>query len=319
MDPEDDIWNLLEALKLSPVEAAGNKKESARGCPNCNATDFVEDDGHEVCRGCSSMILRMLDSSAEWRYYAGDDGDPARCGMPTNVLLPKSSLGSMIGYGGAARDTRRMRMYQMWNSMPYSERTLYHVFDHIISNAAKYNITNKIIDDAKMLYKQASEKRISRGVKKEGLIASCIYHACLLNKVPRSPKEVARMFNIDTIVLTKGNSVFQNLMQMNVDSCGPEDFIARFGSKLNMNYDDIQRCKAFARRLDELEVVSENAPTSVAAGTLYYYSLKRGIDLNKKSIADACEVSEVTITKCLKRLNKQRELIDRAFADLTYT
>jgi transcription initiation factor TFIIIB Brf1 subunit/transcription initiation factor TFIIB len=83
-----------------------------------------------------------------------------------------------------------------------------------------------------------------------------------------------------------------------------------------MNYDDIQRCKAFARRLDELEVVSENAPTSVAAGTLYYYSLKRSIDLNKKSIADACEVSEVTITKCLKRLNKQRELIDRAYAEL---
>ena len=314
MDPEDDIWNLLDALKLDsdPKKCA----DECRKCPNCGATEFVEDDGHEVCRGCSSMVLRMLDSSAEWRYYAGDDGDPARCGMPTNVLLPKSSLGSMIGYGGAARDTRRMRMYQMWNSMPYSERTLYHVFDHIISNAAKFNITNKIIDDAKMLYKQASEKRISRGVKKEGLIASCIYHACLLNKVPRSPKEVARMFNIDTIVLTKGNSVFQNLMQMNVDSCGPEDFIARFGSKLNMNYDDIQRCKAFARRLDELEVVSENAPTSVAAGTLYYYSLKRSIDLNKKSIADACEVSEVTITKCLKRLNKQRELIDRAYFEL---
>lgn len=311
MDPEDDIWNLLDSLTV--------KKETItdRKCPNCNSTDFIEDDGHEICKNCSSMVLRMLDSSAEWRYYGGEDGgDPARCGMPTNVLLPKSSLGSMIGNGGGARDTRRMRMYQMWNSMPYSERTLYHVFDHIISNAAKFNITNKIIDDAKMLYKQASEKRISRGVKKEGLIASCIYHACLLNKVPRSPKEVARMFNIDTIVLTKGNSVFQNLMQINVDSCGPEDFIARFGSKLNMNYDDIQRCKVLARRLDELEVVSENAPTSVAAGTLYYYSLKQSIDLNKKSIADACEVSEVTITKCLKRLNKQRELIDRTFAEL---
>jgi transcription initiation factor TFIIB len=257
---------------------------------------------------------RIIDSGAEWRYYGAEDSrdeDPTRCGMPTNNLLPKSSLGSMIGgRRGESRDIRRIRMYQMWNSMPYWERSLYNVFEQLSANTVNHGIPSKVLDDAKVLYKKASEKKISRGENKEGLIASCIYFSCLLNKVPRSPKEVSRMFGIDLNVLTKGNARFQSLLQINVESSEPEDFIARFGSKLNMNYADVQKCKDLAKRLEDLEIVSENSPTSVAAGTIYYYCLYKEIDFNKKQIADICEVSEVTITKCYKRLAKYKHLLD---------
>lgn len=131
-----------------------------------------------------------------------------------------------------------------------------------------------------------------------------------MNKLPRSPKEVARMFHIDPNILTKGNARFQTLLQMNVSSSSPDDYIARFGSNLKMDYQDIQECKKLAKRLDDLEIVSENAPTSVAAGAIYYYCVRHDIDFSKKQIADVCEVSEVTITKCFKRLQKFKDLID---------
>jgi transcription initiation factor TFIIB len=257
-------------------------------------------------------VGRIIENGAEWRYYGAEDSrddDPTRCGLPTNELLPKSSLGSMIGgKKGESRDMRRIRMYQMWNSMPYWERSLYNVFDKLTSNTVNHNIPGKVLEDAKVLYKQASEKKISRGENKDGLIASCIYYSFLINKVPRSPDEVSEMFGIPSNVLTKGNARFQTLLHLNVDSAGPEDFISRFGSKLSMNYDDIQKCKDLVRKLDELEIVSENAPTSVAAGTLFYYCTANDIDFNKKQIAEVCNVSEVTITKCYKRLQKYKHL-----------
>ena len=76
----------------------------------------------------------------------------------------------------------------MWNAMPYNERTLWNVFDKLTGISLTNGIPQKIIDDAKVLYKRASEKKISRGDNKEGLIASCIYHACLINNLPRSSK-----------------------------------------------------------------------------------------------------------------------------------
>jgi len=76
-----------------------------------------------------------------------------------------------------------------------------------------------------------------------------------------------------------------------------------------MDYEDIQKCKAFVKRLDEMEIVSENAPTSVAAGALYFYCTKKKLtELGRPQIAAVCEVSEVTIIKCYKRLTRFREV-----------
>jgi transcription initiation factor TFIIB len=310
----EDIWNMLESFRTSeenmkPSDGNSTKQTADSDCCDaCGCTNLIVDEGAHVCIACNTVQSRVIDNGAEWRYYGADDtrdGDPSRCGMATNSLLPKSSLGSVIGGSrGDNRDMRRIRMFQMWNSMPYWERTLYSVFDKLLSNTSNHGVPSKVIDDAKVLYKRASEKKISRGENKEGLIASCIYYSCLINKIPRSPKEVARMFHIDSNVLTKGNARFQSLLQMNVDSSNPDDYIARFGSNLNMKYQDIQACKILALKIDELEIVSENSPTSVAAGTLYYYCNTNKIDISKKQIATICEVSEVTITKCFKRLEK---------------
>jgi transcription initiation factor TFIIIB Brf1 subunit/transcription initiation factor TFIIB len=319
---EEDLWKILEQLKKEedgheePCEAwmqmAAFEMEDL--CELCQSKDVVIDDGQRICKSCCAIVSRVIDHGAEWRFYGSEDhrgDDPTRCGMPTNALLPKSSLGSMIATRrGESRDMRRIRLYQLWNSMPHWERSLYNVFEQLTSNTVRHNIPSKVLDDAKVLYKRASEKKISRGENKEGLIASCVYYACLMNKVPRSAKEISAMFKIDPVILTKGNARFQSLLQLNVDASGPADFIARFGSKLNMDYVDIQKCKEFASKLESIEIVSENAPTSVAASSLWYYCTKNSIDFSKKQIAEVCDVSEVTITKCCKRISNHSKILE---------
>lgn len=312
---DDDVWTILDDLKNDCRKTEAKPTETNISCEACGSCTLIQDEGQIICGNCNAIYSRVIDMGAEWRYYGVDDSrsdDPSRCGLPTNDLLPKSSMGSIIGNRrGDSKDMRMIRMYQMWNSMPYWERTLYNVFDKIINNTSNHGIPAKILDDAKVLYKKASEKKISRGDNKEGLIASCIYYACMMNKTPRSPKEVARMFHIDLNVLTKGNARFQSLMQINVDSSNSDDYIARFGSRLNMDYTDIHKCKKLAKQLDDLEVVSENSPTSVAAGTIYFYVHYHKLSsVNKKQIADVCEVSEVTIMKTHKRIQKYASLLE---------
>ena len=318
----DAVWSILDDLRICETEreekncVSETENRSENGselCTLCNKDALIQYDGQIICTACNGVSSRVIDMGAEWRYYGAEDsrgGDPARCGLPTNDLLPKSSMGSIIGNRkGDSRDMRRIRMYQLWNSMPYWERTLYNVFDKIINNTSNHGIPSKILDDAKVLYKKASEKKISRGDNKEGLIASCIYYACFMNKTPRSPKEVARMFHIDLNVLTRGNARFQSLMQINVDASNSDDYIARFGSKLDLTCKDIQACKDLAQKLDELEVVSETSPTSVAAGTIFYYANLHHLQITKKQIADVCDVSEVTIVKTNKRIEKYKNYL----------
>lgn len=314
--PEADIcWDIFDDLKKIINENEGIILDNNSIKCNCGSDKIVVEDTMQICSNCSSIQGRIIDNTAEWRYYGNNDskdGDPSRCGMPTNSLLPKSSLGSMIG--GSYRDNidvRRIRTYQLWNSMPYDERTLWNVFEKITSNTVNNGIPQKIIDDAKVLYKKASEKKISRGDNKEGLIASCIYHSCLINNIPRSSKEIAAMFNITTVVLNRGNARFQSLLHISVISSGPIDFISRFGSKLNMKMEDIEKCKKLVEFLEKKEILSDNSPTSSAAGILYYYSISENLGFTKKQFSGVCNVSEVTIVKNYKIICKYKDFIDK--------
>jgi len=306
-----DLWNLYDTLKNELNE----KDDNIKTLCSCGSNKVFEIDSMNICSNCNAIIDKSLDNTAEWRYYGSEDNrdiDPSRCGMPINKLLPKSSMGSVIGNTKNNNiDMKRIRMYQMWNAMPYDERTLCNIFDKLEKATANNGIPQKVIDDAKIFYKKTSEKKISRGENKEGLIASCIYHSCLINDIPRSSKEIAKMFNINHVTLNKGNTRFQQLLQINVISSNPHNFISRFGSRVNMNKNDIENCKKLITFLEKKEIMTDNSPTSSAAGILYYYSQENNLNFTKKQFSEVCSVSEVTIVKCYKNLLNYKEYIDK--------
>lgn len=310
MDADADIWCIFNTFKISDDDTNGNvqtntaKKEDV--CEFCGSHEVILEEGNYCCKTCNSITSRYIDSHAEWRYYGAEDSkssDPTRCGMPTNNLLPDSSLGSVISNKmNESYDMKLIRKYHMWNSMTYRERSLYNIFDNITTHASQNGISNSIIEEAKVFYKKVSESKITRGDNRCGLIASSIYMSCKSNKVPRSTKEIAKMFNIKITTMTKGCKKFQDIMKMNLESTCPEDFIERFSSKLNLQTDIRNLCRHIVQKADDLNIVSENTPPSVAAGSIYLCVVICDIGISKKDLSLACGISQVTLTKCFKKL-----------------
>jgi transcription initiation factor TFIIB len=177
--------------------------------------------------------------------------------------------------------------------------------DTLNTNASSNGIPSSIIDDAKMMYKNICERKISRGDNRNGLIASSVYMSCKTNNVPRSAKEIAKMFNLSITTMTKGCKKFHDIMKINTKSSEPYDFITRFCSKLNQP-NILEICEYVIQKAEEYSIVSENAPPSVAAGCIYLISVCCRLNISKKEIAKACEISEVTINKCYKKLFKYK-------------
>jgi transcription initiation factor TFIIB len=312
-DQDEILWEIM--TDFCELSLNKDKKQKYVIC-KCGSNRTIKEDSIYTCKDCYAILDNVIDTGAEWRYYGEGDnrasksGDPSRCGMPTNDLLPKSSLGTIVGKG--SRDTKELhcvRKLQSWTIMPYDERKLIAVFEKYKNNTANEGISKKVIHDANIFYKQVSSKKISRGDNSDGLIASCMYYSCILNKVPRSMKEIADIFDISISVLTKGNARFQLLMPMNFDATGPEDFISRFGSQLNMSKTDIEKSIKFAKFLDKNEITNDNSPTSTAAGIISYYCNYVNLQISKKYIANICAVSDVTISKALKNINKYEGVV----------
>ncbi len=244
--------------------------------------NFVIHDGITTCRICNTILSNISDSP-EWRFYGSNDtksSDPTRCGMPSNILLPESSIGSTINFKNNNKTMNQIRRYQQFQGMPYKERSKYKVFNIISDKCKKYNINSKIIDEAKSLYNMITEIKISRGSNRQGIIAASVYYACKSCEVPRSSKEIAEIFDISITVMTKGCKNFTEIMNLNKNnknrltnsSINAYDFIERFCSNFNLDVNDIYNiCKISI----EKNIISQNTPPSIAAGCIYYYVKKK--------------------------------------------
>ena len=287
-----------------------------------NFDNYIMHNGMTTCKECSSVISNVSDSP-EWRYYGTNDSkssDPTRCGMPTNVLLPESSIGSTVNFKNNSKSMNQIRRYQNFHGMPYKERSKYKVFNLISEKCVKNNINTKIINEAKSLYSNISEIKISRGSNRDGIIAACVYFSCKECDVPRSSKEIADIFDINITVMTKGCKNFQEIMNLNKKNktriqnrfIHPNDFIERFSDNLSV---DLIKVKNICKIALDNNIISQNTPQSIAAGCIYYYIKRNKLNIPKKELSEVCKISEVTINKCFKKIEEYNDLFNEYFED----
>ena len=213
----------------------------------------------------------------------------------------------------------KIGMYQRWNSMPYAERSLYKVFVTIDSKCQSNALPKVISETAKSLYKILSGAKISRGSNRTGIIAACVFNACKECGAPRSPNELASIFAIDPKVMTKGCKNYTEIIRLsktdmsrvhNIKSINLDDFITRFSHNLQLDDKHIRQINHISYLCQDLHLISDNTPPSMASGCIYLYVKVLKLEISKKDISDVCKISEVTINKCAKKLETSEIIMD---------
>jgi transcription initiation factor TFIIB len=302
------------------------KTENKENCNCCEYPLFISDEGFLACtnKKCG-VIYKVIDQSAEWRFYGADDNssdDPTRCGMPINPLLEQSSYGcKVLCPAKTSYEMRKIRRYTEWQSMPYNEKMRYDEGLRINALANEAGIPKIIIDDAMRLHKRLSEAKSFRGLNRDGIIAATIYVAAKINEYPRTPKEIANIFHLDTTSATKGcrnalsiindlETEMENKDKISLGKTTPLSFIERFCSQLNINSELTKLCKFISQKIQNNNLIPENTPNSIASGIIFFVAQKCNLNITKKSVHQVSDVSEVTINKCFKKLEEiQNQLI----------
>ena len=307
MDNFDDYFNTLG--KINHVE---------RVIQCCEITDNYKYTikGETLCKICNNLVSNII-SAPEWKNYKDSNVNTTRCGMPTNVMLPQSSMGTSIKNDYNFKMSRVTR-YQQWNSMPYKERSLYKVYKDIEDKCIAGDLKLIIAETAQSYYLVISQTKISRGSNRIGIIAACIYFACKELEVPRSTNELSSLFKIDNKIMTRGCKNFTEIMRMSKDrnrvqthkSVNLHDFIERFSHKLNLSDSDNKSIKKLSNLCEELNLVNDNTPPAMASGCIFLYIRMNNIDIDKKSISEVCKISEVTINKCSKKLEENDTILE---------
>ena len=263
-----------------------------------------------------------MDSGAEWTQYNDDNKkDTNRCSHLISQLLPQSSTATTI----RGSCSSRIKTLHGWSAIPYKERSLNEVFKIIQKKCTEGKIIKCIEDDAKIMYKNISNCKhvtgknigksiIIRGKNRMSFIAACILFACRKKDKTRSPKEVAELFNLKYTEITKGCKIFQKLaklknIELKLNSSKPEHFILRFCDELKIKKEYIDQSIQIANNVQKLQIASVHTPISLATGSIYLMIHLNNLAIQKKTIADKFNVSQVTIAKAFKKLEQFTNLL----------
>ena len=330
-----NLWNLfdseIEKTKHRTVEYVNQtpNTEEKTHCKCCGGYILIMEDGFPTCNHCGIIDLNVLDHSPEWRYYNSEDkhsADPTRCGNPINPLLMESSFGcKVLCVSKSSYDMKKIRTWTEWQSMPHREKSLYDEFQFITQMAQISGIPKIFIDDAIQTHKIISERKMLRGLNRDGIKAASIYLSCRKNGCPRTAQEIAEIFRLDKASATNGCSMAVNILNdiersnprnqlfsTNIEQLcitTPSSFIERYCSKLNMHQDIVKLAMFIAKKIEIGHLINDNAPDSIASGIVYFVSQLCKLNYTKNNIKGICGVSEVTINKCYKKIDAIKENI----------
>ena len=296
------------------LETVGLKKVS-KICPDCGDRNIIDDQmrGRCICGNCGMELFEYFDNSIEMSNW-DDKNDSDRCAQQTNYFLPQSSLGTSIGGGNS-----KLKRLHIWSQMPYEERSLYDVLQEIETKCRRENIPKAVIDNARNLYKKFTEQKnkdgkkiIIRGDNRKSLIAACVLEGAKMQKLPRSHKEIAKIFDLKVKHITSGCRKLFEVMDYNIydsiQSSKPEDFIDRFKGKLKLGeYTDL--AKKIIKNIVKLDIATDHQPPSIAASAVMLIYQIYEIDYSVQNLSKIFDISDVTISKTYKKIVPYRKYI----------
>ena len=318
----DQIDNLLLGVNLNTqTKLSISIDEKKNTCISCKSDNLIIDNakGYLVCQDCAVINEEFLDKNIE---FSNEQNGTSRYGCPSNYFFPKSALGTKI----SSKGYNRAAILQRQGQMPYREKSLLEVLEERIqTKCKKYNVTQSIIDSAKILYKKVSDCKHTKGKRKgkhmimrcinrRSMIAACVFYACKLQKEPRSPKEIADIYDLEIKHVNRGCRKFIDYIDLSsiffeIKSSQSSDFIERFAKKLSIDKQYINISKDISANIHKLGLASTHEPPSVAAGCILLVANMYHVDINKKQISDIFGISDVTISKTYRKIFPYHKII----------
>jgi transcription initiation factor TFIIB len=303
------IWKQIDELKKPSEEQKPTSTQDTNFCRECSGVKVMTQEGLPVCTECGLVEDNFVTDTPEWMSKFSEDGtvaDQSRCLAPSdNADLYSQSWGksTIISTKNANYENKRMSKINFHQSMCYKDRSLFHAYKDIDQACA--DLPPMVIKEAKIMYKKFNANKLTRGAIRKGIQANCVLYGCKLANFPRTTKEIAIMFNIDSKDISRTTEMFKKIMLGEIEKnyvTKPFDVITRLLNNFDVTREERHRCVKLCDTVSNCVDLMSKSPNSIASAVIYMV-LKRP----KGEICSACEISVPTLNKIETIIKKHLE------------
>ena len=293
-------------------------------CRRCGKNSMLTDNvtGARFCGKCGYVITETLqDSGPEWRSFSKEGGaDPTRTGAPTSLAMHDRGLATIISpmnkdsSGKPLTSTMKSTIERLrtWDSRSKvnasSDKNLRQALSELSTLKDKLSLSNVVVEKASYIYRKALEKKLVRGRSISALIAASLYAACRDTETPRTLKDVADAGNIKKKDISRCYRILHQELELKMPVVNSIQCVARIASKLGITEKTKRHATKILKIAQERKESAGKDPMGLAAAALYMSCVKNGEYMTQRDIAEAANVTEVTIRNRYKGLRLDQDI-----------
>ncbi|MCQ5337603.1 MAG: transcription initiation factor IIB [Candidatus Methanomethylicia archaeon] len=308
---------------MSKIKTQGSYDEALK-CPNCGSTSFVNnyERGEVVCTNCGLVVTeKVIDRGPEWRAFTSEERDKrSRVGSPLSPTVHDKGLSTVIDWrdkdamGRKLEPKKRIeilrwRKWQIRTRVHSSiDRNLAQAMSELDRISSQLELPKSVKEEAAVIYRKAVEKGLVRGRSIESVMAAAIYAACRTQKVPRTLDEIAKYTKAGRKDVARCYRLLLKEVNIKIPIADPIDFTVRIGSILNLSGITQHRAAEIIREAKKRGITAGKDPAGLAAAAIYIASLLENERRTQKEIAQAAQVTEVTVRNRYKELMRELKI-----------
>ncbi len=300
-----------------PVRAKDSQK-SVSVCSICGGTEFYEDQarGENICTSCGCVMNdRIVDTGPEWRAFTAEERNSrARTGSPMTLTMADKGLATTIGWsdrdanGRTIAASKRAAIYRM---RKWQIRTLVHSSQHRNLSIAmsemdrltsQLGIPSETKETSALIYRKALTRRLVRGRSIEGMVAATLYLSCRIHKIPRQLDEIVTEARVNRKELGQCVRLILRNVPIKVPIPSANDLMPRISADLALDGQTVQTAMNIINEAREKGITAGKDPGGLAAAALYIAGIIENDRRTQREIAEASNVTEVTVRNRYKDL-----------------
>lgn len=292
-------------------------------CPECKSSHLIKDydHGEVICDTCGLVIEdHIIDQNAEWRAYDQTEKEKrSRTGSPMTFTRHDKGLSTEIGWvdrdsngrtlsrRSRAKFYRLRKLHRMTKTKSTREHNIARALMEISKNCSKMGLPKPVTETAAFVYRRAHAENLTRGRSIASICAASIYVACRQCNVPRTFEEVAEVFEIRRRDISRTYNCMMRNLKFKVPTPTPEGYIPQICGKLGLNGEVRAKTKELLKQANDKGLICGRSPLAVLGAVIYIASILAHEKRTQAQIAEAANVTEVTIRNRYKEL---KEVLD---------
>ena len=299
-------------------------------CSVCGSDRIVTipDSGEIVCEHCGAVISdKTEEKGPEWRTFVtstarreGDDEN--RTGMPFSLARSDMGLSTIIGRTnkdakGSKINSSMLSTIQRlrtWDSRiqvyTSTDRNLSQAFAQLYTLKDKLGLPNAVIEKTAYIYRKAQENRLVLGRSISAVLVAAIYTACREMAIPRTLTDIATKSNVKRKSVAKCYRQLLLGLDLKIPQVDAIKCITRIANEAEISEKTKHEAISLMNNVIENEISAGKDPMGLAATVIYASCVRTGEIKTQKKLANAADITDVTLRTRLKDLKLHLDLLN---------